>query len=36
MLEYQNVKRVLQKVTFKNWSEEIFVIKNLKNTIPCY
>ena len=30
LLEYQNIKVFLQKFTFQNWSEEIFV----KDTLP--
>ena len=33
-LEYQNKKTFLQRVTFQNWSEEAFVIKKVKNTVP--
>ena len=32
LLEYQNIKIFLQKVTLtSNWSEEVFVIKKVKN-----
>ena len=34
LLEYQNIKIFLQKVTLQNWSEEVFVIKKFKNTVP--
>ena len=30
--EYWNIKTVLQKVT-PNWSEEVFLIKKIKNTM---
>ena len=33
MLEYQNIKIFLQKAV-RNWSEDVFVIKKVKNTIP--
>ena len=32
LLEYQNIKIFLQKVT--NWFEEVFMIKKVKNTVP--
>ena len=34
MLEYHNIKTFLQKVMFPNWSEEVFVIEQVKNTVP--
>ena len=34
MLEYQNIKIFLKKGHIPNWSEEIFVIKKVKNTVP--
>ena len=34
MLKYQNIKMVLQKGYTPNCSEEVFVIKNVKNTVP--
>ena len=34
LLEYQNAKIFLQKVTLSNWSEEVFVIKKVKNIVP--
>ena len=34
LLEYQNIKIFLQKKTLQNWSEEVFVIKKFKNTVP--
>ena len=34
LLEYQNIKIFLQKIYARNWSEEIFVIENVKNTVP--
>ena len=30
MLEYQNIKIILQKGYVPNWSEEVFVIEKLK------
>ena len=33
MLEYQN-KNIFAKVHIPNWSEEVFVIKKVKNTAP--
>ena len=34
MLEYQNTKTFFAKSSFSNWSEEVFVIKKIKNTVP--
>ena len=34
MLEYQNIKIFLQKGYVPNRSEEVFVIKKVKNTVP--
>ena len=34
LLEYQNIKIFLQKIYARNWSEEVFVIENVKNTVP--
>ena len=34
LLEYQNVKIFLSKGYVPNWSEEVFVIKRIKNTVP--
>ena len=34
ILEYQNIKTLLQKDYTPDWSEEVFVIKKVKNTIP--
>ena len=34
MLEYQNIKKIFATVYTPNWSEEVFVIKKAKNTIP--
>ena len=34
MLEYQNIKTFLQKDYTPNWSEEVFVIKKVENTLP--
>ena len=33
MLGYQDLKIFLQKVFDPDWSEEAFVIKNIKNTV---
>ena len=33
LLVYQNIKTLLQKAV-SNWSEEVFVIKKVKNTVP--
>ena len=33
MLEYQSVKVFLQEGYVPNWSEEVFVIKKVKNTV---
>ena len=30
----QKIKTFLQKVTLQSWSEEVFVIKTVKNTVP--
>ena len=32
LLEYQIMKTFLQKTMVPNWSEEVFGIKNVKNT----
>ena len=34
MLKYQNIKAYLQEAMFRSWSEEVFVIKKVKNTVP--
>ena len=34
MLEYQYIKIFLQNPMFQNQSEEIFVIRKVKNTVP--
>ena len=34
MLEYQNIWMLLQKGYTPNWSEKVFVIKKVKNTVP--
>ena len=34
MLEYQNIKIFFAKGYIPNWSEEVFVIKEVKNTVP--
>ena len=35
LLEYQNIKAFLQEAMFQFWSEEVFVITKVKNTVPC-
>ena len=35
LLEYQNIKAFLQNCHVPNWSEEVFVIKKVKKTLPC-
>ena len=34
MLEYQNIKTFLLKGYAPNWSEEVFVVSKIKNTVP--
>ena len=34
MLEYQNTKIFFAKGYIANWSEEVFVIKEVKNNVP--
>ena len=34
MQEYQKYKTIFAKVYTANWSEEVFVIKKIKNTVP--
>ena len=34
LLENQNIKTFFQKTMFPNWSEEVFIIKKVKNTAP--
>ena len=34
MLEFQNVKNIFAKEYAPNWSEEIFVVSKIKNTVP--
>ena len=34
LLEYQNIKDIFAKVYVPNWSEEVFVNKKIKNTVP--
>ena len=34
LLEYQNIKILLKKGYTRNWSEEVSVIKKVKNTVP--
>ena len=35
MSEFQNFKNVFAKGYTSKWSEEIFIIKKIKNTVPC-
>ena len=35
LLEYQNIEIFLQKFTFQIGTKEVFVIKRIKNTVPC-
>ena len=34
MLEFQNAKNVFAKGYAPNWSEEVFVVSKIKNTVP--
>ena len=34
LLEYKNIKMFSQKDYTPNWSEDVFVIKKVKNTVP--
>ena len=34
LLEYQNIKNIFAKCYVPNWSEEVFVIKRIKNSVP--
>ena len=34
LLEYQNIKNIFAKGYVPNWSEEVFLIKKVKNTVP--
>ena len=34
LLEYQNIKILLKKGYTRNWSEDVSVIKKVKNTVP--
>ena len=34
LLEYKNIKIFSQKDYAPNWSEDVFVIKKVKNTVP--
>ena len=34
LLEYQNAKNFFAKGCTPNWSEEVFMIKKVKNTVP--
>ena len=34
LLEYKNTKTFFAKGYTSNWSEEVFMIKNVKNTVP--
>ena len=33
LLEYQNTKSIFAKGYFPDWSEEVFVIKKIENTV---
>ena len=35
-LEYKNIKIFLKKVTLQICKKKFFVIKKVKNTVPCY
>ena len=34
MLEFQNIKNIFAKEYAPNWSEEIFFVSKIKNTVP--
>ena len=34
LLEYQNIKTLFAIGCTPNWSQEVFVIKKVKNTVP--
>ena len=34
MLEYRYTKKIFSKACTPNWSEEVFVIKKVKNAVP--
>ena len=34
LLKYQNIKTFSQKVYTRNWSEKVFLIKIIKDTVP--
>ena len=34
MLEFQNIKKILLKDITPNWSEDVFVVSKIKNTVP--
>ena len=34
MLEFQNIKNIFAKGYLPNWSEEVFVVSKIKNTVP--
>ena len=34
LLEYQNIKNIFAKGYVPNWSEEVFLIKKVKNAVP--
>ena len=34
MLEFQSIKIFLLKIYAPNWSEEVFVVNKIKNTVP--
>ena len=35
LLGYQNIKNIFAKGYFPNWSEEVLVIKRIKNNVLC-
>ena len=34
MLEFQNIKNIFAKGYTPNWSEEVFLVSKIKNTVP--
>ena len=34
LLDYQNIKMIFAEGYTRNWWEEVFVIKKVKNTVP--
>ena len=34
MLEFQNIKNIFAKGYAPNWSEEVFLVSGIKNTVP--